>query len=217
MARRVSEPEEVGRTVLGERGHQSHPGSRPGASPTSWPSRRTSPTASWRKPSIAGPRSNSYRPRSWSRWAASPAGVAHDFNNLLNVIQGYAELMLRAESEDPKVQERVEQILKASRRAADLTRQLLAFSRRQILEPRVVDLSVLVADLEKMLRRLIGENIVLDVIRPDAVGADQGGSGPDRAGAHEPRGQRPGRDAGRGLAHHRTRGHGSPRGSRCRS
>ncbi len=97
-------------------------------------------------------------------------GVAHDFNNLLNVIHGYAELLLRAESEDPKVRERVEQILKASRRAADLTRQLLAFSRRQILEPRVVDLSVLVADLEKMLRRLIGEDILFSVVSPAQVG-----------------------------------------------
>jgi PAS domain S-box-containing protein len=97
-------------------------------------------------------------------------GVAHDFNNLLNVIQGYAELMLRAQSEDPRAQERIEQILKASRRAADLTRQLLAFSRRQILEPRVVDLTVLVADLEKMLRRLIGENILLKVIHQGQLG-----------------------------------------------
>ena len=90
-------------------------------------------------------------------------GVAHDFNNLLGVITGYAEMASRQVEPGHPVQARIEQVLKAAERAASLTRQLLAFSRRQILETRVVDLNALLQDLEKMLRRLIGEDVELVV------------------------------------------------------
>ncbi|MDP6978194.1 MAG: PAS domain S-box protein [Myxococcota bacterium] len=88
-------------------------------------------------------------------------GVAHDFNNLLTAITGYCDLLL--EDLGPQHPSRVdaEEILKASERAAGLTHQLLAFSRRQVLQPRIVDLNNLVADLDRMLRRLIGEDIEL--------------------------------------------------------
>jgi two-component system, cell cycle sensor histidine kinase and response regulator CckA len=104
-------------------------------------------------------------------------GVAHDFNNLLGVITGYSEMALRRLEGNEPVQGRIEQVLKAASRAADLTRQLLAFSRRQVLEPKIVDLNALVADLGKMLSRLVGEDVEM-VFRsgavPEAVRVDPG-------------------------------------------
>jgi PAS domain S-box-containing protein len=91
-------------------------------------------------------------------------GVAHDFNNLLTVIGGYSELLLRRLPEDSPLRINVAEIKKASDRASNLTRQLLAFSRKQILQPKVLDLNSLVWDLDKMLRRLIGEDIDLFTI-----------------------------------------------------
>ena len=88
-------------------------------------------------------------------------GVAHDFNNLLTVIMGYSEhLLSRLGADDPHRKE-VEEIRKAGNRAAALTRQLLAFSRRQVLQPEVLDLNRVIQELEMMLRRLIGENMDL--------------------------------------------------------
>ena len=86
-------------------------------------------------------------------------GVAHYFNNLLTIISGYGQLL--QERLSPEALGPVEEILKASDRAATLTRQLLAFSRRQILAPQVLDLNSVVANMEKMLGRLIGEDIDL--------------------------------------------------------
>ncbi len=89
-------------------------------------------------------------------------GVAHDFNNLLTAILGYSDLLTgRVEGSD--LQEAVAEIKKAGERAAALTRQLLAFSRKQVLNPEVLDANQLIENLEKMLRRLIGENIDLAV------------------------------------------------------
>jgi PAS domain S-box-containing protein len=90
-------------------------------------------------------------------------GVAHDFNNLLGVILGHSELLL--DSADKKVEMRVRNIRGAADRAAGLTRQLLAFSRRQLLEPKVIDLNGLVLDLGRMLPRLLGEDVMLQ-LRP---------------------------------------------------
>ncbi len=87
-------------------------------------------------------------------------GVAHDFNNLLMIIQGYGELLLE-KLEAARERHAAEEIVAASRRATALTRQLLAFSRKQVLQPQVLDLNAVVANVEKMLRRLIGEDIEL--------------------------------------------------------
>ena len=86
-------------------------------------------------------------------------GVAHDFNNLLTAINGYADLMLEDLAEDHRWRGAVTEIRRAGERAADLTGQLLAFSRRQLLQPRVLDLNVLVTESTKMLKRLLGEDI----------------------------------------------------------
>jgi PAS domain S-box-containing protein len=94
-------------------------------------------------------------------------GVAHDFNNLLTIINGFAQLLTeRISPEDPR-RGHLKEILMAGARAASLTRQLLAFSRRQVMEPRVLDLSSVLADIEKMLRHLIGEDVELvTTLRP---------------------------------------------------
>jgi signal transduction histidine kinase len=87
-------------------------------------------------------------------------GVAHDFNNLLTVIRGYSELLLaRLEAEDP-MRKDLEEVKKAADRASGLTRQLLAFSRRQFIAPKVIDLNAVIANMDGMLRRLLGEDIV---------------------------------------------------------
>jgi len=97
-------------------------------------------------------------------------GVAHDFNNLLTVIGGYSSILLRKLDQDSPHRAGVEEIKKAGDRAGALTRQLLAFSRKQILQPRVLDLNVVVTDLEKMVRRLIGEDIDLLTITSPGLG-----------------------------------------------
>jgi PAS domain S-box-containing protein len=86
-------------------------------------------------------------------------GVAHDFNNLLMVISGYAEVMLAGLGPDHVLREKAEAIQQASDRATTLTRQLLAFSRKQLLELKVVDVNAIVQDMERLLRPLIGESV----------------------------------------------------------
>ena len=88
-------------------------------------------------------------------------GIAHDFNNLLTVIHGYSELILTSLDENSRLRQDVREIIHASERASSLTRQLLAFSRKQILQPKVLDLNAHVSNMDKMLRRMIGENIEL--------------------------------------------------------
>jgi two-component system, cell cycle sensor histidine kinase and response regulator CckA len=88
-------------------------------------------------------------------------GVAHDFNNLLGVIIGYGEIVQEGTAAESPLRTCIDEILKAGHRAGGLTRQLLAFSRQQVMDPRVLDLNVVVKDMEKMLRRLIGEDIRL--------------------------------------------------------
>ncbi|HEX4526935.1 MAG TPA: PAS domain S-box protein [Gaiellaceae bacterium] len=87
-------------------------------------------------------------------------GIAHDFNNLLTAIAGYSEFLVEGVT-DPRLRRHAEEIKKASERAAALTGQLLAFSRRQVLQPRVLDLNSIVSDMDMMLRRLIGEDVEL--------------------------------------------------------
>ncbi|MDP8237636.1 MAG: PAS domain S-box protein [Candidatus Hatepunaea meridiana] len=86
-------------------------------------------------------------------------GVAHDFNNLLTVISGYADLSLRSLNKRDPLYDKITTIQDSALSAADLTRQLLAFSRKQTLEPKVLDLNQIISTLDKMLRRLIGEDI----------------------------------------------------------
>ncbi len=88
-------------------------------------------------------------------------GIAHDFNNLLTVINGYSELALRRLPGENPLRHKLEEIKKAGGRAATLTGQLLAFSRKQLLQPQVLDLNSIVTEIEKLLLRLIGENIEL--------------------------------------------------------
>ena len=104
-------------------------------------------------------------------------GVAHDFNNLLTIITGYTQLILTSLAPSDKNRHSAEQVLKAADSAAALTRQLLAFSRRQVLQPRVLDLNQLVTGLSAMVRRLMGEDIeLLLALQPDLgrVNADPG-------------------------------------------
>jgi PAS domain S-box-containing protein len=95
-------------------------------------------------------------------------GVAHDFNNLLTAISGYAELVMRGLSPASVAYEDMEEIIKASGRAAGLTRQLLAFARKQIIEPQILQLNELIGDIERLLQRLIGEDIdIVTLLAPD--------------------------------------------------
>lgn len=90
-------------------------------------------------------------------------GIAHDFNNLLGVIIGYSQVLKRSLKPENPLYEHAEEIEKASQRAVSLTRQLLAFSRQQVLEPVILNKNALLTDMEKMLPRLIGEDIALDL------------------------------------------------------
>jgi two-component system cell cycle sensor histidine kinase/response regulator CckA len=104
-------------------------------------------------------------------------GIAHDFNNLLGVIIGYSEILEQDLDSNSKMCRHAKEIKKAGQRAASLTRQLLAFSRQQVLEAKVLSLNTVVTDTEKMLRRLIGEDIEMSTaLDPDLgqVKADQG-------------------------------------------
>lgn len=97
-------------------------------------------------------------------------GVAHDFNNLLTVITGYAELVLKSLPEDSLHRPDLQEIKKAGDRAAALTRQLLAFGRNQSLHVRSVDLNAVVIEMERMLRRLIGEDVELATVLSSPLG-----------------------------------------------
>ncbi|HVB55225.1 MAG TPA: PAS domain S-box protein [Candidatus Acidoferrales bacterium] len=104
-------------------------------------------------------------------------GVAHDFNNLLGVIIGYSEIFEERLNLNDPLRPKAEQIRKAGESAAALTRQLLAFSRKQVLEPKVLNLNAVVADMLKMLQRLLGEDIELIAVPGPELGrikADQG-------------------------------------------
>lgn len=97
-------------------------------------------------------------------------GVAHDFNNMLTAITGYGELLVNNLDEDDSRREDVHEILKAAARATGLTRQLLAFSRRQTIAPKVLSLDQVVIDTEKMLRRLLGEDIRFTTVAESNLG-----------------------------------------------
>src|SRR5882762_1115753 len=98
-------------------------------------------------------------------------GIAHDFNNLLMVISGYSEFLLEHVGSDPILRNPTQEIASAAERASSLTRQLLAFSRKQMLVPKVLDLNVVVTENLKMLTRMIGEDIDLVMIPASNLGA----------------------------------------------
>jgi PAS domain S-box-containing protein len=97
-------------------------------------------------------------------------GIAHDFNNLLGVIIGYSEILIDRAGDDTKMRSQCEEIKKAGDRAASLTRQLLAFSRQQVLAPVVLNVNSVVVEIEKMLRRLIGKHIELQTNLDGSLG-----------------------------------------------
>ncbi len=97
-------------------------------------------------------------------------GIAHDFNNLLTIIKGYSQLSLLDLNENDPLWGNIQEIQKATQRATDLTRQLLAFSRRQILDLKVLDVNALLKDLGKLLRRIIGEDIELVTLLAEDLG-----------------------------------------------
>ncbi len=113
-------------------------------------------------------------------------GVAHDFNNLLNVINGYSELALQDLDQGSHIRKNLEQIHYAGERAAALTSQLLAFGRKQILRPKVVDLNRVITQMGSMLRRLIGEDIQFAVIAPRKARHILRGGSPCRVRASHP-------------------------------
>jgi len=96
-------------------------------------------------------------------------GVAHDFNNLLMVISSYAEMMQEQLSPEDGLHKNVAQVLNATKKAAALTYQLLAFSRKQVLVPHIIDLNIVVEDTSKMIQRVIGEDIELNVSLSEAL------------------------------------------------
>lgn len=98
-------------------------------------------------------------------------GIAHDFNNLLTVILAYSDMLLHELEEDDPLHLDMEEINRAGERAAALTRQLLAFSRKQMLQPEILDLNQIITLLEGMLGRLIGEDIALEIALDDDIGA----------------------------------------------
>jgi PAS domain S-box-containing protein len=97
-------------------------------------------------------------------------GVAHDFNNLLMVVKGHAQLLYDRLADSPSMRQSVEQVEKAADRAAALTRQLLAFSRKQVLQPRVLDMNEVVGGMIKMFSRVIGENIEMTFVPGSSLG-----------------------------------------------
>jgi two-component system, cell cycle sensor histidine kinase and response regulator CckA len=104
-------------------------------------------------------------------------GIAHDFNNLLTIIKGYTELALKRPRISPELQADVERIEDAAERASTLVRQLLAFSRRQVLQPKLVDLNSIVMGLDKLLRRLMDEGIQMSALPGKNLGTIQADPG----------------------------------------
>ena len=88
-------------------------------------------------------------------------GVAHDFNNILTVINGYSDFLITALDQTDPLWSSADEIRKAGQRAASLTKQLLAFSRKQVIEPKIMDVNTTIRESEQMLQRLIGEDIIL--------------------------------------------------------
>jgi nitrogen-specific signal transduction histidine kinase/CheY-like chemotaxis protein len=105
------------------------------------------------------------------------AGVAHDFNNMLTVIQGHAGMLMTRPTLPPELRESVQAVSFASERAASLTRQLLLFSRKSVMQPKLLDLREIIGNLTKMLKRLLGESITLEFSPPPEIPFVRGDAG----------------------------------------
>ena len=132
------------------------------------------------------------------------AGIAHDFNNLMTVVTGYSSLALNQLGKKEPLYTEIQEINKAGERAASLTRQLLAFSRKQVMQPKLINLNDIVAEMDRLLRRLIGEDIDLMITFDAALKIDQGRPRPNRTGHHESRGECPRCHAQRRAVVHRN-------------
>ena len=128
-------------------------------------------------------------------------GVAHDFNNLLTVINGYGDFLLEQVQEQDPLRSSLVEIRKAGERAADLTRQLLAFSRKQVVQPRPVNLNELILESREMLGRMVGEDIDLVTDLESEPRPGHGGPRPTPPSSLEPRSQCPRCDASRRSPH----------------
>ena len=105
------------------------------------------------------------------------AGVAHDFNNMLTIIQGHAGMLMARPGMSPQALDSAQAVFFASERAASLTRQLLMFSRKNVMQPKHLDLRDIVANMSKMLHRLLGETVTLDFTPPEELALVQGDTG----------------------------------------
>ena len=134
-------------------------------------------------------------------------GVAHDFNNLLTVISGYGQLALEGlgVASANRMTTYLQEILNSARRAAELTGQLLAFSRRQTIQPKALDLCSLLRNIERLLQRMIGEHVELHVAASTGSMRDPGGPSSNRAGTDESCGEREGCHAVGGNSGNRVR------------
>ena len=130
-------------------------------------------------------------------------GVAHDFNNLLTVINGYSGMLLGELPPGDRSRRSLEQILKAGEHAAELTQKLLAFSRKQLVKPTQLSLNLVVTEAEKMLDRVIGEDIDLVTRLSPDLGAGSRRPRTDAPGCDEPGGERTRRHAHWRPAHRR--------------
>ncbi|MGH7230704.1 MAG: ATP-binding protein, partial [Nitrospiraceae bacterium] len=99
-----------------------------------------------------------------------PGGIAHDFNNLLTVIMGYGQVVLNRLKPGDPFRDDIDEIRQAGNRAATLTSQLLAFSRKQVVQPKILDLNIVIKNLERMLMRVIGEDVNLSVALAPTLG-----------------------------------------------
>ena len=141
-------------------------------------------------------------------------GIAHDFNNILTVIQGHVELLLMSANFEQKAAKSLEQVSRASSRAAELTRQLLTFCRKQAAQPKVVDLSNQFQSVKGMLRRLLGEQHSIAMRMCAGCAERVGGPGQHRANHHEPCRQRARCHAARRHADHHRHSHSDRRDPR---
>jgi two-component system cell cycle sensor histidine kinase/response regulator CckA len=105
------------------------------------------------------------------------AGVAHDFNNMLTIIQGHAGMLMTRPNMTPQALDSAQAVFFASERAASLTRQLLMFSRKNVMQPKLLDLRDVVTNMSKMLHRLLGEMVTLDFTPPAELPLVQGDTG----------------------------------------